>query len=211
MNKGKHLKGRLFNQLTKSNGTTFNLFYLLFIDDGAFIFNNKEQLIKGSELIYDHFKKFGLKMHIGENNIISKSEVMYFPPDLQTNTDQEMTIPIKCGSLKVSKNFTYLGVNINNELKDNTEIKIRTQKATAQMGALKDFFRNKHISKKTKYKIYMAIPLSTLLWGSESWTLSNSIIKKLFPSSRCVFNLTYVFIRYCVIIRQFTTKSKIPH
>ena len=61
MNKGK-LQGRLFNQSTKATGTTFNLFYLLFVDDGAFIFNYKQQLIKVSELIYDHFKKFGLQI-----------------------------------------------------------------------------------------------------------------------------------------------------
>ena len=124
MNKGKTSMGRLFNQSTKAEGIKFKLFYLLFIDDGAFMFNSKEQLIKGADLIYEHFRKFGLKMHVGENNIASKTEVMHFPADLnRQNLTMDKTVLMKYGELKVTNNFSYLGVNINNNIKDIDEIK----------------------------------------------------------------------------------------
>jgi hypothetical protein len=177
MDRGLKSKGRLLNQSTAATGTAFNLFYLLFVDDGAFLFNTKEQLIKGAELLYDHFHKFGLKMHIGKHNEASKTEIMYFPPNLQTDISNmnNLQIPIKDGNLKSSKNFVYLGVNQTSNLKNEDEVQRRILKATSQIGALKNFFSEKRISLKTKYRIYMALPLSTLLWGSESWTLTENI------------------------------------
>jgi hypothetical protein len=80
MNRGNKSQGRLFNQQSKTNGTAFHLFYLLFVDDGAFLFDSPDQLKKGASILYDHFRKFGLKMHIGRDNEKSKTEIMYFPP-----------------------------------------------------------------------------------------------------------------------------------
>lgn len=175
MNRGTNFQGRFFNQATTAQGTVFDLFYLLFVDDGAFLFENKEQLAKGAELLYKHFRKFGLQMHVGRFNETSKTEVMFFPPNLQKQENADTattTFPVNDGHLKMSENFTYLGVNTSPDLKDNNEIKKRIQKATSQLGALKNLFREKSISIAIKHKVFMAIPISTLLWGCESWTLN---------------------------------------
>ena len=36
--------------------------------------------MKGVKLIYDHFKRFGLEMHIGKGAKPSKTECVFFPP-----------------------------------------------------------------------------------------------------------------------------------
>ena len=105
---------------------------------------------------------------------------MHFPADLQeSNLTTEKTIPIKNGKLKVTKIFTYLGVTISNSNKDDKEVKKPIQKATSQIGALKLFLKNKNISVQAKQRVFLAIPISTLLWGSEAWTLTENIIRML--------------------------------
>ena len=174
MNKGTNSKGRLNNQKSIAKGTPFNLFYLLYIDDGAFLFESREDLQKGTEMLHEHFDLFGLKLHIGEDNLISKSEAMYISPNLtedetnSLNVDYESDIPVKNGKIRMTKKFKYLGAYISNDLKDDYEIDTRITKATQQIGALKYFFRAAQVEIETKFRIYMAIPLNTVLWGCES-------------------------------------------
>ena len=80
MLKGKTSMGRLTGQSVKAEGTLFHLFYLLYIDGGVFLFNLREELIKGTNLLFDHFKMFGLSMHVGENGKNLKTEAMYISP-----------------------------------------------------------------------------------------------------------------------------------
>ncbi|MCP4745472.1 MAG: hypothetical protein GY874_04910 [Desulfobacteraceae bacterium] len=78
-----NLEGQLLGQKPKkgfANGVIFNILQILYIDDGAFIFNSRKDLIKGVNLINDMFKKFGLEMHIGRNGKASKTECIFFPP-----------------------------------------------------------------------------------------------------------------------------------
>jgi hypothetical protein len=87
-----------------------------------------------------------------------------------------------------------LGVNTTPDLSDNNEIKKRIQKATSQLGALKNLFREKSINTTTKHKVFMAIPMSTVLWGSESWSLNeyNKRILRAFQhkSIRWILNIS---------------------
>ena len=53
---------------------------MLYVDDGAFPFEDREQLMLGAQLIFDHFKIFGLEMHIGRGGKSSKTECVLFPP-----------------------------------------------------------------------------------------------------------------------------------
>ncbi len=38
---------------------------LIYVNDGAFLFNNKNDLERLTQELHRHFLKFGLKMHIG--------------------------------------------------------------------------------------------------------------------------------------------------
>ena len=38
---------------------------MLYIDDGAFVFESRTDIEKGITLLSDHFDRFGLEMHIG--------------------------------------------------------------------------------------------------------------------------------------------------
>ena len=50
------------------------------MENGALPFEDRDQLTKRLQLIYDHFKQFGLEMHIGRGAKPSKTEYVLFPP-----------------------------------------------------------------------------------------------------------------------------------
>ena len=49
---------------TFSQGTLFELFCMLYVDDGAFAFETRREMEIGANLIHKHFAKFGLEMHV---------------------------------------------------------------------------------------------------------------------------------------------------
>ena len=49
------------------------------MDDGAFVFNNRKDLEKGSLIAFTQMKRLGLNMHVGVGNKTSKTEAMYIP------------------------------------------------------------------------------------------------------------------------------------
>jgi len=60
--------------------TAVEIFQCLYVDDGAFIFSSRDNLIRGISLIHHHFARLGLKMHIGCGTTPSKTECVFFPP-----------------------------------------------------------------------------------------------------------------------------------
>jgi len=137
-------------------------------------------MTRGAQLVFDHFAKFGLIMHIGRNGSKSKTEAIFFPPKLGTNQTQQSTsqIAVADGYITFTNNFKYLGTTIAADLREDTEIKLRISKAAQSMGALREFFKNEHVNLRTKHLIYLAIPVNILLWGCESWGCAKSHMKK---------------------------------
>lgn len=169
------VEGQLLGQIIpkKFLGTRFELFYLMFVDDGAFLFASKEELQRGANHIFHHFKRFGLKMHIGRDNQTSKTEVVFYGTTKAATTAHSSNgerIPVTDGYITTTKEFKYLGSWITDDLDDTTEIKWRIQKAKAQIGLLYFFFKaDDEVPRYTKYLIFMAIPMNTVHWGYASY------------------------------------------
>ena len=47
------------------------------------------------------------------------------------------------------------------------------------MGALKEVWRNPHLDTYSKYLLFHAIPLNLLLWGCETWSLRQDLLRRL--------------------------------
>jgi hypothetical protein len=60
--------------------TAFEIFQLLYVDDGASPFPDCHALIAGINLVYSQFARFGLNIHIGWEEDPSKTECMFPPP-----------------------------------------------------------------------------------------------------------------------------------
>ena len=76
-------KGQLISHPTSKSylrvSDIFEIIQTLFVDDGAFIFESREDLTKGLEILKKVFDYFGLEMHLGKGNKASKTECVYFP------------------------------------------------------------------------------------------------------------------------------------
>ena len=83
------------------------------------------------------------------------------------------------GFITYTMHFKYLGSFISYNLLDDFDINTRIDKANQSMGALKHFFNNPHVNKKSKYLIFKAIPINLLLWGCETWAIKQTHRDKL--------------------------------
>ena len=51
--------------VTFTSGTLFGILCMIYVDDGAFVFESRTNIKKGITLLSDHFARFGIKMYIG--------------------------------------------------------------------------------------------------------------------------------------------------
>ena len=74
--------------------------------------------------------------------------------------------------LEVIHEFVYLGSTITDNLSINSELNKQIGKAATTLSRLtKCVWSNNKLSDHTKFNVYKACVISTLLYGSESWTM----------------------------------------
>lgn len=91
---------------------------------------------------------------------------------LGQNVSNIPVIKLGNSTLKVVDEFTYLGSTISNSLSLDSELNRRIGKAASAMARLSArVWENRMLTTNTKMQVYQACVLSTLLYGSEAWTL----------------------------------------
>ena len=159
---------------TRSDGSLFNLARLraktkvrkvlvremLFADDAAITAHTETALQELINRFAHACSQFGLTISIKKTNILGQ------------DVSSAPSISIGDCTLDVVEDFTYLGSNISSNLSLDTELNMRIGKASTAMARLtKRVWENTMLTIKTKTQVYQACVLSTLLYGSESWTL----------------------------------------
>ena len=170
----------------KRGAKTFEFWLSLFADDCALFFNTRSDLITGTSYLFNHLRKFGLLMHVGNGGILSKTEAMYFPsPRVEysvADTSRFDVLDVNgsvAGFIDFTQEFKYLGSIIHSSLTSEADVDRRIKSATAAFGALKNIFTNRNIDLKIKGRIYTALCLSILLYGSEVWCLKEDLFHRL--------------------------------
>ncbi len=74
------VRGHTPRMYTSRKLTAYEIYQLLYVDDGAFPFPTRDALIKGLSLVHSHLARFGLEVHIGKDGAPSKTECVFFPP-----------------------------------------------------------------------------------------------------------------------------------
>ena len=169
--KGRSVSGANWKKLYGRE--SFMIWCSLYADDAGNMFNTREDIEQGAIAIFEHFAKFGLSVHVGrdldKDGADSKTEAMYIPP-ADGNYDDADTSPLQVdgGLIPFTKHFTYLGSKISFDTSCVADVNTRIAKASAAFGALRTgVFSAKGINLKTKGKVYMALVVSILLYGSE--------------------------------------------
>ena len=118
---------------------------------------------QGLQQLMDHFsqacKDFGLTISLKKTNVLGQ------------NTDAPPVITIDNYQLDAVQQFTYLGSTISDDLTLDIEINQRIGKAATTLSRLtKRVWENSKLTVNTKMAVYNACVVSTLLYGSETWT-----------------------------------------
>ena len=158
---------------TRSDGKLFNLARLkakskvreviirdmLFADDAAVATHKQSELQSLMNRFSQACKDFGLTISLKKTNILGQ------------DTPSTPAITIDDYELEVVHQFTYLGSCITDNLSLDTELDKRIGKASTTLARLtKRVWANRELTKRTKMSVYNACVLSTLLYGSETWT-----------------------------------------
>jgi hypothetical protein len=169
---------------TKTKGIEFTLSHTLFVDDTAIVADSCKELVKKGEEIYHLFRKFGLLMHVGkfdiENNAwkSSKSEAMYFPKkNVPYSKPEPQVFEDRKHRIEYTDEFKYLGCVLTPDLLDDNEISKRIKQAKAQIANRHNLFESS-ASLWVKKLVFQSIPVNTLLFGCETWTLTETNKKK---------------------------------
>ena len=167
---------------TRSDGKLFNLSRLrakskvqlkclrdfLFADDAAITAHSVDDLQQLMTRFSEACRDFGLTISLKKTQVMGQ------------DVDSPPTISISDHELEVVHDFVYLGSTISDSLSLNLEISRRIGKAATSMSRLsKREWTNGKLTEHTKIQVYGACVLSTLLYGSESWTLRAQQERKL--------------------------------
>ena len=94
-----------------------------------------------------------------------------------TNQAKNGTIKLDGETIKWVENFKYLGSMM---LSSETDIKIRKGQAWGAFWKMKDIWKSIKISLTLKINIFKASCLSILLYGSESWIITQKLADNLY-------------------------------
>jgi hypothetical protein len=153
----------------------------LYADDKTKLYESREKLTAGMQIIFTVFKRFGLTCHVGRNGGKSKTEAMFFPPPGVKYEDADLSpIAVHDGEITFTKTFKLLGSMLAYDLKDNEAIECRIKSAQGAFSAIrKQFFSAKGIKNSHKKTAYEGLILSILLYGCETWSLTKQQQRRL--------------------------------
>ena len=158
---------------TRSDGRLFNLARLraktkvrevlirdmLFADDAAVATHEQAELQSLMDRFSEACKDFNLTISLKKTEVLTQG------------TEAEPNITIDNYRLENVDQFTYLGSTICSNLSLDSEINKRIGKAATTLARLtKRVWENPKLTTQTKLAVYNACIISTLLYGSETWT-----------------------------------------
>ena len=195
-------------------GIDFSISDSEYADDAAILFDSRETLETFTPLLINHFEKFGMEVHVfhpDQPNKPSKTEVLFVsgPPSSYINhitlADRNLQ-PIDLGNnklLPVVTKFSYLGSTLNTDCRDNEDVIFRIKKAGNAFGALrKCLFSNPNVALDAKRAVYEGLILSILLYGAESWCLTEKLLSLLrIFHNRCIRSMCRVTLKQCFKFR----------
>jgi hypothetical protein len=103
-----------------------------------------------------------------------KTEVMH-----ADRNKENLVIIVEDQPLKQVNNFTYLGVNINEENAQQMELNKRINKYNANTSMLYPLLKDKNVPRRCKVIIYSSILKPVLMYGFQSWSLTTKTKSKL--------------------------------
>ncbi|BHF75455.1 hypothetical protein SprV_0501855100 [Sparganum proliferum] len=171
------MDGQLLNQRRmhfQSLVSTTSVHELLFANDCALNTTSEEEMQRSMDLFSAACENFGLVINT------QKTVVMHQPPPNSATPPNAPQISVNGTQLQTVENFPYLGSILSRNTKIDDEVANRISKASQAFGRLQSTVWNRHgLQLSTKLKMYTAVILPTLLYGTETWTVYTEQARRL--------------------------------
>ena len=138
-----------------------------FADDLALLSHTHHHLQEKTNRISNFVNQVGLK--------ISQTKTEF----MTLNITNPTPIQVDGKDLPNTETFTYLGSTVRNDGGAGNDIMNRLSKARNIFRSLNNVWTSSQYSKQTKLKLYQSCVLSTLLYGSECWRMTENDLTKL--------------------------------
>ena len=110
------------------------------------------------------------------------------------NVTNPTSIHVDGKDIPITETFTYLGSTVRNDGGAGNDIKNRLNKARNIFCSFNNIWKSSQYSKKTKLKLYSSCVLSTLLYGSECWRMTELDLTKLSVfHTKCLRRILHIF------------------
>jgi len=139
-----------------------SLYTLQFADDQVVLAGDKEHLEYMMRKLKETYEKWGLDMNLNKTKYLRIGEMH---SNLKLDKDIE---------IEFCQKYKYLGVIFYVSGRDDKEIKSRVIQARKCIACLNWILWSKDIKKERKLNIYNALTTSSLLYGSETWRLTEN-------------------------------------
>ena len=138
-----------------------------FADDIVLLASRYVDIQDKTDIMADKARSIGLDINIDKTKV------------LRMNTRVTQPIQLFGEDIAEVNEFVYLGSLMSVDGSSDAEVKARLSKARHAFRTLRNFWRNQNISQHTKLRIYKTNVLSSLLYGAESWKITEAVLKKL--------------------------------
>lgn len=149
------------------NGKRLN--NIRYADDTVIMAGDLNGLQQLMNRVYSVSLEYGLDINVNKTKymVISKSQI---PQEHLTLNQLQIE--------RVGK-YTYLGTTLNDQWDHSQEIRCRIEKARAVFLKMASVFKSRSLTLTTKIRLLRCYVFSVLLYGVESWTLTDATTKKL--------------------------------
>lgn len=155
----------------RRNGIQWTLWTQLddldFADDLALLSQTKQQMQEKTILVAENSSRLGLTIHKGKSKVLRVNEV------------NEMPIILEGEELEEVEKFTYLGSVIDKQGGTEADVKARMGKARVKFHQMKKIWGTSALSIKSKIRVFNTMIKPILLYGSETWRTTVTIMKRI--------------------------------
>ena len=119
------------------------------LNDTAVLFTSSQSLEEYVQLLIDHFKNFGLEIHVGKPGKDSKTEILFVHAPASTYAHPKTfdNCDLSNVQLSIVKKLCYLGSVLTHDCKDIVDVTNRITKASAAFGSVgSQLFSHRNVS-----------------------------------------------------------------
>ena len=142
-----------------------------FADDVAILSESLETLVVALDAFCNEANPLGLKVSWTKTKIQDFGGLLGEPAQ---------SIRARGEDIEVTQSFTYLGSAVHNSGLSDQEVNRRIGLASGVMNSIdRSIWRSRYLCRGTKLRVFKALILPVLLYGSETWTLSRALESRL--------------------------------